>query len=223
MADRPLRILLVDPQGKRRAVYSNALHLAGFDVTEAADGRVALTRALISPPDLVLLMDLGLPLIDGVALCQILRRDRETHSAAIVAVRDGGPVALFDRLRAAALDVPIVEAATPDALLRELRALLSKTPAADSSPSHHERLTRSHRRFMSTTPPRDPPPLTCPSCDRLLTYEHSQIGGVNARNPEQWDYFRCPTCGVFQFRQRTRHMRRVADADAPFARQTTND
>jgi len=151
MADRPLRILLVDPQGKRRAVYSDALRLGGFDVVEAADGRVALTRALIAPPGLVLLMELGLPLIDGVALCQILRRDRETRSAAIVAVRGGGPVALFDQLRASGLDVPIVEPATPDALLRELRALLSHAPAPDTWPSNHERLTKSHRDQRPTT------------------------------------------------------------------------
>jgi hypothetical protein len=49
--------------------------------------------------------------------------------------------------------------------------------------------------------------VICPSCDRLLTYELSYVGGVNEHHPEQWDYFVCSTCGTFQYRQRTRKMR----------------
>jgi hypothetical protein len=37
----------------------------------------------------------------------------------------------------------------------------------------------------------------------------SCIGGVNARHPEQWDYFICAACGAFQYRQRTRKLRRL--------------
>ncbi len=52
--------------------------------------------------------------------------------------------------------------------------------------------------------------MTCPRCDRPLLYEKSHVGGVNARELEQWDYFECPQgCGTFQYRQRTRKLRRV--------------
>jgi hypothetical protein len=45
----------------------------------------------------------------------------------------------------------------------------------------------------------------------MLTYERSHIGGVSERNSEQWDYYECPSgCGTFQYRQRTRKLRRVS-------------
>jgi hypothetical protein len=46
-------------------------------------------------------------------------------------------------------------------------------------------------------------------------YEHSHVGGVSQRHPEQWDYYRCSACGRFQYRQRTRKLRRV---DGPLAK-----
>jgi len=54
-----------------------------------------------------------------------------------------------------------------------------------------------------------PPELTCPSCDRALYFDSSYVGGVSNRHAEQWDYFTCSTCGTFQYRQRTRKLRRV--------------
>jgi predicted RNA-binding Zn-ribbon protein involved in translation (DUF1610 family) len=65
---------------------------------------------------------------------------------------------------------------------------------------------------MTTQPPLKPPALTCPSCDRHLTYEESYVGGVSQRHAEQWDYYDCPVCGRFQYRQRTRKLRRVEEA-----------
>jgi len=61
----------------------------------------------------------------------------------------------------------------------------------------------------STTLPKVPPALMCPSCDVSLIYAHSHVGGVGDRQREQWDYYLCPTCGTFQYRQRTRKLRRI--------------
>jgi hypothetical protein len=59
-------------------------------------------------------------------------------------------------------------------------------------------------------PPASPPQLICPDCDRPLDYKSSQVGGVSVRNAEQWDYFICGAgCGTFQYRQRTRKVRKV--------------
>ena len=53
--------------------------------------------------------------------------------------------------------------------------------------------------------------LVCPNCDRPLQYVRSHVGGVSARLSEQWDYYTCHgACGTFQYRQRTRRLRRVA-------------
>ena len=51
-ATRPARILVVDPDDDTRALYRQAFQLAGCDVVEAADGRDALTKALVRAPAL---------------------------------------------------------------------------------------------------------------------------------------------------------------------------
>ena len=74
----------------------------------------------------------------------------------------------------------------------------------------HKTLARSHARGQTTTPPLHPPELICPQCDGALTFEYSHIGGVSALHSEQWDYFNCRAgCGTFQYRHRTRKLRRV--------------
>ena len=72
-------------------------------------------------------------------------------------------------------------------------------------------LSRSHDRRETTQPAILPLDLVCPTCDRPLKYVKSFIGGVSAKHPEQWDYFECPHgCGTFQYRQRTRKLRRIS-------------
>jgi hypothetical protein len=71
-------------------------------------------------------------------------------------------------------------------------------------------LSRAHEHRDTTLPPAPPPTLVCPACDRPLRYMRSHIGGVSERHREQWDYFECARgCGTFQYRQRTRKIRRV--------------
>src|SRR5579871_3030867 len=70
----PSRVLVAEPDADTRALYRTALSLAGCDVSVALDGREALTTALVQPPTLIV-SELRLPLIDGYALCEILRRD----------------------------------------------------------------------------------------------------------------------------------------------------
>jgi hypothetical protein len=72
------------------------------------------------------------------------------------------------------------------------------------------RLSKSFSRFATTVPPVSPPGLVCPSRDHTLTYGESYVGGVSDRHPEQWDHYTCPgSCGAFQYRHRTRKLRRI--------------
>src|SRR5262249_44439898 len=69
---------------------------------------------------------------------------------------------------------------------------------------------RIHQRYVTLTPPLTPPALRCPHCERPLDYVNSQIGGVNASQPEQGDRFDCAAgCGAFHYRHRTRQLRRI--------------
>ena len=67
-------LLLVDSDPKSLRVMEVSLKKAGFSVTTAADGRDALEKVQISPPDLVL-SDTRLPEVDGFELCQTLKAD----------------------------------------------------------------------------------------------------------------------------------------------------
>jgi two-component system alkaline phosphatase synthesis response regulator PhoP len=67
-------ILVVDDEPKIARLLRDYLERAGFGVSIAHDGREALMRARSERPDLVIL-DLGLPALDGLDVTRQLRRD----------------------------------------------------------------------------------------------------------------------------------------------------
>ncbi|MDO9073850.1 MAG: response regulator transcription factor [Rubrivivax sp.] len=75
---RSSRILVVEDHIGLRAQIVAVLVGAGWRVEEASDGRLALQMALDEPPD-VLLLDLGLPGLDGLAVCAQLRQRADRH------------------------------------------------------------------------------------------------------------------------------------------------
>jgi two-component system alkaline phosphatase synthesis response regulator PhoP/OmpR family response regulator RpaB len=68
-------LVIDDDQDILKTVQAN-LELDGFSVTTAPTGDAGLAAVRAMAPDLVLL-DLGLPDIDGIKVCQILRRDSD--------------------------------------------------------------------------------------------------------------------------------------------------
>ena len=161
----------------------------------------------------------------------MLREEPATREAAIIVVTGTAVPGQIERARRSGADEVLVKPASP-ALVRE-RAfdllLRSRELRADSNESRaraarhvkksrriiaeaetrHRMMSRSYSREATTMPPTPPPALRCPGCDHVLTYDHSNIGGVSPKFPEQWDYFRCVTCGAFQYRHRTRRLRHV--------------
>ena len=211
---RPTRILVAEPDSDTRMLYRELLHGRGSDVVDAVDGRDAMVRALSVRPSLVI-TELRLPHLDGFALCSVLRRDSLTKTVPIVVVTAESRPSEVDRAHSAGADVVLLKPVTPEALLREIDRLLEQPPPAAESPAPkatrsaaRRTLKKSYERVTTTTPPRQPPDLWCPSCDRPLNYERSFVGGVSQRQPEQWDEFECPSkCGVFEYRHRTRKVR----------------
>ena len=70
----PLRVLLVEDDARLRAELSEYLSEAGFVVDVAAHGEAALARMRRTPPDAVIL-DLGLPFMDGRTFAALCRAD----------------------------------------------------------------------------------------------------------------------------------------------------
>ena len=70
-------VLIVEDDDEARAVLVRELGSRGYRTQEAADGRAALERWEVSRPD-VILLDLGLPDMDGLEVIRRIRRDAMT-------------------------------------------------------------------------------------------------------------------------------------------------
>ena len=228
LPDLAPKILLADPDSDSHSLYAQVLGLKEIEITHATDGRNALVKALEYPFALII-TETGVPFLDGYSLCEVLRQDSATSTTPIMVVTaDARPASLARALRAGAdvaLAKPVTDVVFSEAnrlLLqsRELRdrshrATLEGATLLDESqsllkPGKAPKVTkiRVHRRYDTAQPPITPPLVLCPSCDRPLNYEFSHIGGVTARDAEQWDYYTCSgPCGRFQHRQRTRKLR----------------
>ncbi|PHQ86745.1 MAG: two-component system response regulator CreB, partial [Thalassobium sp.] len=70
------KILIVDDDPQIRDMLQIALGQADFDVVQASDGAMAVTLAARERPDLIVL-DIGLPEMDGLAVCREVRKSSE--------------------------------------------------------------------------------------------------------------------------------------------------
>jgi len=125
------RILVIDDDRQLLRALRIALAARGYDVTLAHDGASGLALAEHTPPDLIL-VDLGLPDIDGVGVVQALR-GWSTAPIIVLSAR------LTEQSKINALDAGADDYVTkPFAmgeLLARIRAGLRRgTPAADQAP-----------------------------------------------------------------------------------------
>ena len=77
-------------------MFSAVLKDAGMDVVEAADGVIAFDASASTSPDLVI-TDIAMPRMDGIALTRALRLQSSTERVPIIAVT--GEQAVFARAR----------------------------------------------------------------------------------------------------------------------------
>ncbi len=74
----PAHVLVVDDETVLAGMVSNYLQRAGFRTSVAHDGVRAVELALTESPDVVVL-DLGLPGMDGLAVCEEIRRRSDCY------------------------------------------------------------------------------------------------------------------------------------------------
>jgi len=72
-----------------RAAIRRALLLGGYEIIQAGTGQQGLDRAQADVPDAIVL-DLGLPDIDGIEVCRTLRRAGNRTPILILTARRGG-------------------------------------------------------------------------------------------------------------------------------------
>jgi two-component system CheB/CheR fusion protein len=114
IVNRPLRVLVVDDSPDFCYSTSLLLRLWGHDVSVASDGAAALEQATSYRPDVVLL-DLGLPYMDGYEVARRLR-SMDVPQPFLVSLSGYGNEEYTRRAREVGCDVCWIKPADPDAL-----------------------------------------------------------------------------------------------------------
>src|SRR6184192_471530 len=116
-------VLVVDDDPPIRRMLERTFAAEGYRVEAAADGGEALAAVERAVPDL-LVLDVAMPGIDGLAVCRRLRSRGLALPILLLTARDGVPerVAGLD----AGADDYVVKPFAPDELLARIRALLRR-------------------------------------------------------------------------------------------------
>ncbi len=85
MAGTPKKVLVVEDNGNNLLLTKDILRHHGYEVIEAGNGHEAIRLARERNPDLIL-MDIQMPVMDGIAAGRILKGDPATRQIKIIAV-----------------------------------------------------------------------------------------------------------------------------------------
>jgi DNA-binding response OmpR family regulator len=123
------RVLVVDDAAEFRELVATVLRAEGFVVEAAAEGGEALALARASAPDVVVL-DLGLPGIDGVEVCRRLRIFSDAYVVMLTGRQDE-----VDKLIGLSVgaDDYLTKPFSPRELVARIRAMLRRPRAASAT------------------------------------------------------------------------------------------
>lgn len=124
------KILVVDDESKIVKLVRSYLEQSGFSVVEAGDGQTALIQFRREKPDLIVL-DLGLPGIDGLEVARAIRRERNTPIIMLTArIEDTDKIVGLEL----GADDYITKPFNPREVVARVRAVLRRSAPADDAP-----------------------------------------------------------------------------------------
>lgn len=137
-------ILLVDDEPQTRDLLRLMLKRDGYEVYDAEDGFDALEKVKLHKPDAILL-DVMMPELDGIEVCQRIRADEETAEIPIIM--------LSARTHTEAVEIGIIAGATRylakpigrQFLLKNVREVLDGVPSIEAQMIREQVMARNAR------------------------------------------------------------------------------
>jgi two-component system, cell cycle response regulator DivK len=123
------KILVVEDAEDNRDMLSRRLQRKGYRVVQAADGQEAVAMAACERPDLIL-MDVSLPVMDGLEATRRIRAHAQTQTTPIIAVTAHAMSGDRDRALQAGCDDYHAKPVELSRLLAQMEALLAKEATA---------------------------------------------------------------------------------------------
>lgn len=123
---RPL-VLVVEDDPHDWEIYGKLLWYNGFDVLCAADGAEGLQLAQDCRPDLVLL-DLGLPEMDGLELCRRLKQHSATPDVPVVVLTARSKASFGQQARLVGCERYLEKPQSPLQVLHEVERVIGRAP-----------------------------------------------------------------------------------------------
>ena len=133
------RVLVIEDNAANMKLASLLLHSAGHAVLCAVDAETGLTLARADQPDLIL-MDLQLPGMDGLAATALLKHDPATATIPVIALTALAMKADREKSQLAGCDAYIAKPLRYKELYAAIDALLARGPphsAGEADPLHH--------------------------------------------------------------------------------------
>lgn len=127
------RILVVDDSALIRQVITDALAPAGFEVSAAPDGSEALRRVAESRPDLII-ADILMPVMDGWAFCEEIRRAPATADIPIIVLTTERDVPKRIKALEMGVDDYMCKPFSKEELVARVKAILRRVAPAQTGP-----------------------------------------------------------------------------------------
>ncbi len=126
------KILLVEDNEMNRDLISRKLKRGGFEVALAVDGAEGIEKASDEKPDLIL-MDMGLPILDGYAATRVLKGNEETRHIPVIGLSAHAMAGDADRALEAGCDDYDTKPVEWDRLLQKIETMLDRASSRDAT------------------------------------------------------------------------------------------
>jgi two-component system, cell cycle response regulator DivK len=127
-----MRVLLVEDHADTRELFATYLTALGLTVDKAVTGLQAVDMAMTHPPD-VIVLDMGLPGMDGWTAARHLRSNPKTTHVPIVGCSARAFPDDERRAKEAGCDVFLTKPCLPSDVLHAIHQVTSRPPSEDGA------------------------------------------------------------------------------------------